>query len=44
MAEGLRVCSAATKASENKGAAMEDRESFGVSLTEITGCCCPEEL
>ena len=44
MLSGLRVCSEATEASDNKCAVMEDQERIGVSLTEITGCCCHEEL
>ena len=44
MLSGLKVCSAATEASENKCASMENRGEGGVSLTDITGCCCLEEL
>ena len=44
MLSGLKVCSAATETSENKCASMENQGEGGVSLTDITGCCCLEEL
>ena len=45
MLSGLKVCSAATEASEdNCVTALWSRGEAGVSLTDVTGCCCPEEL
>ena len=44
MLSGLKVYSNATEASEDNCVTMEDRERLGVSLTDVTGCCCPEEL